>query len=326
VAGSEDLQVLRFQSGEADLISRVSARNFAVLEKDRERRGYELVDAGPGLEYSFLFFNLNDAPPGASEALAARLAVFRRPKFRQAVSLAIDRDALVKLVYGGRATPIGVPVPAGDRQWTDANLPRPKRSIDQARRTLASDGFTWAADGALIDPSGKKVEFSIATSAGNTDRVQMATLIQDDLKPLGIAAHAAPLEFASLLNRVTTTRDFEGCLLSLSNPDADPNPGMAFWLSSSGNHLWRPEQKSPATAWEAEIDSLMRRQMTERNPAARKRLFDRVQEIAIEQMPVVPLVTPHILAGARAHVRNFRPANMEHYVLWNVETLYLKEK
>src|ERR1017187_5478915 len=59
-AGSEDNQVLRFQAGESDIINRVGARNFAVLEKDRERRGYQLVNAGASMEYNFLFFNLAD--------------------------------------------------------------------------------------------------------------------------------------------------------------------------------------------------------------------------------------------------------------------------
>src|SRR5689334_5861421 len=58
--GSEDAQVVRFKAGETDVLSRLSARNFAVLEKERQASGMVLRDMGPGLEYSFLFFNLND--------------------------------------------------------------------------------------------------------------------------------------------------------------------------------------------------------------------------------------------------------------------------
>ena len=71
-AGSEDNQVMRFQAGESDIISRVGARNFAVLEKDRERRGYDLVNAGGSLEYSFLFFNLGDLPAGSGRRKSQR--------------------------------------------------------------------------------------------------------------------------------------------------------------------------------------------------------------------------------------------------------------
>src|SRR5205823_12006448 len=53
-----DAQVLRFQSGETDVISSTGAENFSVLSRDK--KDYTMVDAGQGLEYNFLFFNLND--------------------------------------------------------------------------------------------------------------------------------------------------------------------------------------------------------------------------------------------------------------------------
>ena len=311
LAGTEDMQVMRFQSGESDVISRVSARNYSVLEKDRQRRGYSLQNLGPGLEYNFLFFNLN----GQSQPF------LHRRGFRQAVSLAIDREAIVRLVYLGFAAPLSGPVPLGNKAWIDAKLPRPVRSLSRARDLLAADGFTRPPDGALTDPQGRRVEFSIVTSSGNPERVEMATLIQDDLKQLGMDVHVVPLEFRSLLDRVLRTHDYEACLLSLAERDADPNADMNVWLSSGGTHLWNPQQKSPATAWEAEIDGLMRRQMVTRKYAERKPLFDRVQELLMENLPLIPLVSPNILVGAKKGLENFRPAVLEHYTLWNIEEL-----
>ena len=106
------------------------------------------------------------------------------------------------------------------------------------------------------------------------------------------------------------------------SPDADPNPDMAVWLSSGGNHLWNPEQKTPATPWEAEIDGLMRSQMVTRSYAERKRMFDRVQAIVVENLPLVPLVSPNLLAGAKRDLANFQPALIEPYTLWNIDQLY----
>jgi peptide/nickel transport system substrate-binding protein len=323
-AGSEDMQAMRFQAGESDVISRVSAKNFAVLRKEEPRRRYVLRALGPGLEHSFLFFNLNDISRQALPQVAARQPFFRRLAFREAVSLAIDRGALVRLVYLGFATPLAGPVPPGSRSWVNSALPKIVRSIPRARSVLAADGFRWRRDGALLDPAGRPVEFTIATSAGNADRVQMATLIQDDLKQLGMSVHVVPLEFRSLLDRVLGTKDYDACLLSLASADADPNPDMSVWLSSGGLHVWNPGQKSPATAWEAEIDGLMRRQMTALKQAERKRLFDRVQQIAMENLPIIPLVSPNVLAGAKKGLGNFRPALMDHNVLWNIDELYWK--
>ena len=229
---------------------------------------------------------------------------------------------MVRLIYLGHAAPLAGPVPPGNKAWIDTRLPPPVRSIARAREILAADGFRWTKDGALLDPGGKSVEFSIVASNSNAERLQMATLIQDDLKPLGMRVSVVPLEFRSLLDRVQGTHEYEACVLGLQSPDADPNPDMALWLSSGGNHLWHPAQKAPATPWESEIDTLMRRQASTRTYAERKRMFDRVQELALENLPVIPLVSPDILVGARKDLGNFRPALLDDYVLWNIEELY----
>lgn len=321
-AGNEDNQVLRFQAGESDIINRVGARNFAALERDRKRRGYELVSAGGSLEYNFLFFNLGDLPAGIAPQIAAHQAFLRRTSFRQAVSAAIDRNAIVRLVYLGRAVPLAGPVPPGNKAWVNTTLPAPTRSVERARQLLAADGFKWNREGALADPGGRPVEFSILTSNSNPERAQMATLIQDDLKQIGMRVNVVQLEFRSLLERVQRTREYEACVLSLASADADPNPDMVVWLSGGGNHVWNPGQKTPATPWEAEIDRLMRRQIVTRGYAERKRLFDRVQAIVVENQPLVPLVSPDLLAGAKKDLANFQPSLIEPYTLWNIERMY----
>ena len=101
---------------------------------------------------------------------------------------------------------------------------------------------------------------------------------------------------------------------------------MAVWLSSGGTHLWHPGQSRPATAWEAEIDALMRRQVTTLDGAARKRLYDRVQELVADNVPLIFLVSPDILVGANTALGNFRPAILDHHTLWNVEELFWHQK
>ena len=153
----------------------------------------------------------------------------------------------------------------------------------------------------------------------------MATLIQADLKALGIAVDVVPLEFASLSDRVYRTHDYEACIAGITSVDADPTADLNVWLSSGATHLWNPQQKTPATEWEAEVDRLMRQQMVTPNHAARKRMFDRVQEIVMENMPLVPLVTPHLLTGAKRDLGNVRNAALDPYALWNAEELYWRK-
>jgi peptide/nickel transport system substrate-binding protein len=320
-AGTEDNQVLRFQSGESDVLNRVSAKNFAVLERESAVRNYRLRDAGPGMEASYLVFNLGEPRGPGSAEIAAKRTFLQRTSFRLAVASAIDRAAIVRLVYQGRATALGGPVAAGNRAWMDSQLPPPARSLERARQLLAADGFRWK-QGALLDPSGRPVEFSILVSNTNSERQQMASLIQEDLKPLGMNVHQAPMDFHSIGDRVQNTHQFEAAILSLATPDADPNPDLAVYLSSGGNHLWNAQQKTPSTPWEAEIDRLMRKQQVALKYEDRKRLFDRVQEVLTANQPMIPLVSPDILVGAKNDLGNFQPALLEPYTLWNIEQLY----
>jgi peptide/nickel transport system substrate-binding protein len=321
---SADAQILRFQSGETDMISRLGAENFSVLS--RQARDYTMADAGPGLEYNFLFFNLNELGDKASGEMARKQSWFRVEKFRQAISQAIDREAIVRLVYQGRGAALWGPVTPGNRRWANAAITYPGRSLDKSRQLLIEAGFRLMSgengEQKLVDAEGKAVEFSVITSSSNADRAKMAALIQDDLKQLGMQVQLVPLELRSLIDRVTQTKEYDTCVLSIASFDADPNSDLNVWLSSGGMHLWNPAQKHPATDWEAEIDRLMVQQLTATNAAQRKKLYDRVQEILTERQPMIFLASPDILVGAKKSIGNFHPAVLEPYVLWNVDQLY----
>ncbi|MDE3198574.1 MAG: hypothetical protein KGN84_19660, partial [Acidobacteriota bacterium] len=138
---NEDMQVLRFASGETQILNRVSAR-AAALVKDGS-----LVDAGPGLDYTFLFFNMGTGGK----------PFFRSTAFRRAVSLAVDRDAMVRLVFSGHAHPLASHVAPGNKLWVDDRIPKPIRSISAATAALREAGFRKGSDGKLLDPEGKPV-------------------------------------------------------------------------------------------------------------------------------------------------------------------------
>ena len=325
---SADAQVLRFQSGETDLISRLGAENFSVLS--RQARGYTMTDAGPGLEYNFLFFNLNDLGEKVSPEMARKSKWFREVKFRQAVSAAIDRDAIVRLIYQGRGAALWGPVTPGNPRWVNTSIPHPARSLERARSLLKEAGYSWkngaAGDPELVDADGKAVEFSILTSSSNADRTKMAAIIQDDLKELGMHVQVLPLEFRSLIDRVSQTKEYDACLLGLASFDADPNSDINVWLSSGGTHLWNPSQAHPATPWESEVDALMEQQLDTPGFELRKKLYDRVQQILADYQPMIFLASPDILTGANNDIGNFHPSVLEPYVLWNVEQLYFRNE
>jgi peptide/nickel transport system substrate-binding protein len=325
-AGNEDAQVIRFQAGDTDIMSRVNAENYALLSRDAQNRGLELFDLGPSLEYNFLLFNLNDLKGPTASKLGPQLSWFSDLRFRQAVSSAIDREAVVKLVYAGRGMPLWGNVSPSNKLWVDQSLPHPARSLERARDLLKSAGFSWRNDGRLMDSQNRLVEFSIIASSSNTQRTRIATIIQDDLSQIGMDVHVVPMEFRALLDRVFQTFDYEAAVMGLGGGDADPNPEMNVWLSSGSTHLWHLGETKPATDWEAQIDRLMQKQMVELNYGRRKRLYDQVQEIVAANLPYVFLATPNILVGAKRNLENFKPAILEPTTLWNVEQLYFRQE
>jgi len=324
VVPSEEAEVMRFQAGDTDLISALSSENFSVLGKEQTERGYELYDQGPGLQYEFLFFNLNELKSNSLNQIARKQKWFELINFRQAVSSAIDRESIIQLVYRGRAAPLWSHVTPGNKSWVNSALLRPPRSLIRARELLTGAGFSWKPDGTLIDGQGQAVDFTIATAAGNTQRAKIATIVQEDLSQLGMNVHIVPLEFGSLVARVFQTFDYEACLLGLVSGDADPNPEMNVWLSTGATHLWDLSKGHPATAWQAEIDRLMVEQLTTVSYKDRKRSYDRVQQLVADNLPLICLVSPNVLVGAKKNLGNFRPANLNDYTLWNVEQLFFR--
>jgi peptide/nickel transport system substrate-binding protein len=322
-AGNEDAEVLRFEAGETDIINRVGAENYALLEKQQTSHGFRLYDLGPGLEYNFLLLNLNSNLPSQANEIRRKQAWFEEVKFRQAISSAIDRDGINRIVYQGRGSAIWTHVTPGNRLWADQQIPHPAHSLDRSRALLKAAGFSWRSDGTLIDSHGTEVEFSIITSSSSNQRTQMATIIQQDLKELGIRVQVVPLEFRAMLDRVLQSHNYEAAVMGLGGGDIDPNSQLNVWLSSGDDHLWDLGESHPATAWEEEMDQLMKRQMSTLSATERKRLYDRVQEIEVEEVPLIFLVSPNVMVGARDRVRNFEPAILDSHTLWNSEQLFV---
>ncbi len=323
ITPSEDAQVIRFQAGDTDILSGISAADFDALERDHAAKNYHLHDLGAGLEYNFLFFNMNDLSGRNLPQIARKQSWFQELQFRQAVSSAIDRQGIVRLVYNGRAAPLWGQVTPGNKLWVDSGLPHPPRSIPRARELLKSAGFSWKSDGTLIDARGNAVEFSILTSSSNAERMKIATIIQDDLSQLGMQVHVVSLDFSAMVDRLLNSYDYEAAMMGLASGDADPTSEMNVWLSDGGTHLWHVNESRPATPWESEIDRLMNQQLVTLNYQRRKLLYDQVQQIVAENLPVICLVSPDILVGAGDRIGNFRPAILDPYTLWNVEELYI---
>lgn len=315
----EEARMLRFLAGESDLVASPSPDSFLDL---RQRAGIAARDLGPGLAYEFLFFNLNDLEPGQHPEIAGKQKWFRQRDFRKALSLAIDRQAIARLVHRGLATPVAGPVTAANRRWYEPSLRPDEHDPERALDLLEGLGFRRGDDGLLRTAEGEAVALTMVTNSSNARRVRTGTVIQEDLRRIGIRLDVVPLDFGALLDRVYESLDFELCLLGLGRGSTDPTSAMNVWHSNGDSHLWQIAQRPPLPAWQIELDSLLDRQRLELDPQARKALYGQVQQRVVEQLPFVFLVAPNVLAAAKPELGNFAPMPVEPVALWNLEHLY----
>lgn len=314
---NRDLELLRFRKGEFQIVNNLDPELFERLKAESP----EMVrDLGVSLDSEQLWFN---QVPG-SPLPANKKAWFASRDFRVAVSRAIQREDMARVVYRGHASPAAGPVSPANKQWFNTALAPLKADPAAAIELLKKDGFQLSG-GVLRDKTGQPVEFSIVTNSGNKTRERMAAMIQQDMKALGIRVTVTPLDFPSLIERITKTFNYEACLLGQISTDVDPNGQSHVWNSAGESHQWNPNQKAPATDWEAEMDKLMAIQGSTPDQGKRKAAFDRVQKIVVEQAPFVYLANKHNLIAVTPNVGNFDPVTLWPQTLWNADRLYLRQ-
>ena len=312
---NREMEAMRFSRGELDLMTTVSPETFEQLHA---RLPNAVRDLGPSLESEMFWFN--QAPKGPVPEY--KKTWFRSKEFRRAVSAAVNREDMCRLVFHGHARPAEGPISPANKFWFDTSLKPHAYNPKEARDRLAREGFRMQGD-TLVDAQGHAVEFSVITNAGNQARERLAQLMQQDLKAIGIRLNLVKLDYSAIIDRISQSFDYEACLLGLTNVDLDPDAQMNVWLSSANNHQWNPNQASPATGWEAEIDRLMRAQNSELVRAKRKVYFDQVQEIVWEQAPFLYLVNKDVLVAVAPGVMNSSPAVLRPQAVWNIEQLAL---
>ena len=313
---NRDVEVLRFRRGELDLINSIDTEYYDRLAASSPA---VVHDAGASLDSEFMWFNQVANSPIA----AYKRNWFRSTAFRRAISEAINRQDLSRVVFNGHAQPGIGPVSPANKFWFNSRLKAESYSTQTALQRLQGDGFRFQG-GTLRDKDGNPVEFSIVTNAGNKYRERMAVMIQEDLGKIGIKVNVVTLDFPSLLERIAQKFNYEAAILGFQNVDLDPNGQMNIWLSAAEDHAWNPKQKSPETAWETEMDRLMREQASTADPKKRKAAFDRVQEIVYEQAPFIYLINKDALSAVSTSVEGATPVILSPQTYWNAERLTIR--
>lgn len=313
---NRDIELMRFRRGELDLINTLDSDFYDKLAQSEPN---QVRDAGPSLDSEQMWFNQVPSAPIPD----FKKQWFKSQNFRRAVSQAINRGDLARIVYVGHAQAAVGPTSPANRFWFNSKLKPLAYDTQTALKFLAQDGF-HLQNGVLRDRQGHEVEFSIVTNASSKPRERMATMIQQDLSKIGIKVNVATLDFPSLIERITAKFNYEAAILGFINTEIDPNAQMTVWMSSGENHAWNPNQKAPASAWEAEMDKLMQAQTQSPDVKKRKAAWDRVQEIVYEQQPMIYLINKNALSAVSPNLANAAPVVLRPQTYWNADQLFVR--
>ena len=297
----KDTALLKFKNREIDFYG-LSGEDFPSLKKGEKSGNYTIFNLGPSLTADFLCFNQKkDVLP------EWKWKLFSNATFRRAISHAVDRKGIVLTVYNGLGFPVYYPVTEANKLYYDPDAPRFPYNLEKARKLLESIGLKDRnGDGWLETPDGHKVEFSILTNSNNPNRVQIGSILKFDLKRIGIDVHFQPLDFNNLVEKLLNTHDFDAVIIGLTG-SIDPNGGKNVWKSSGQLHLWNPNQKKPATKWEAEIDRLFDEGVKELDFKKRVEIYKKAYNIIAREQPIIYIAAPLVFEAVRNRVKNYYP-------------------
>jgi peptide/nickel transport system substrate-binding protein len=239
------------------------------------------------------------------------------------VAHAVDRAAFINTVYLGAGVQADGPVPPGNRAWHAGSLPTYAHDVAQARKLLTSAGLKDVnGDGIYETSAGKPLAIELLTQRGHAVRVRAAEVIASDLEDAGLTVNVVPLDLPALAERLEKGT-YDAVYYAVSTSDTDPSANLDYWLSSGSFHIWHPNQKTPATPWEAEIDRLMQELTGLGDPAARRQRFDRVQQIMVSELPTISFAAPSLVTATSMRLQGLEPAAIHPYLLWRADTMRL---
>ena len=316
-----DVELEKFLAGESDTHG-VLGEELADLEPMQEDGNFTIYKRGPAFGTTFLTFNMNPGSnPDTYEPYLAshKLEWFSNKEFRQAVAHSIDKDAIIDDVQHGAGYPQWSSISPAAGDFHNPNVRRYEYDINKANAIL--DGLGWVdtdGDGTREDAQGNEIEFSFVTNSGNSVRERVGEILRQGMEEIGLGVDYRLIEFGDLVSQLTQTYEWEAILIGFTG-GTDPHSGISFWHTGENLHLWYPNQPSPATEWEAEIDELYIMASRELDRDERIKRYRRTQEIAAENVPVIYTTLSERLSAIRNVFGNVTPTL---YGLFDTRYLY----
>jgi peptide/nickel transport system substrate-binding protein len=228
--------------------------------------------------------------------------IFGNRELRRALTMAVDRAAVVRSVFDTLALPALGPT-VRSYPTTDPNLPQIPFDTTRSRQVLDSLGWRVGSDG-IRSRNGRPLQFTLSIPGTSKPRLQLGVLLQEQLRRVGAKVDIEQLDFPVLMEK-DRKRAFD---MVLGQWNTQPSPGAVrgSWgtggsRTASGNNYGSYE--SPV--FDAQVDSAL----TSYDLPTRKALFTRAYETIIQDAPAIWLAEPLTTVGyhSRLQLGTLRP-------------------
>jgi peptide/nickel transport system substrate-binding protein len=292
-------------AGEIDVAALPYSGRFpGSLEKLSEK----IVYPYPAAEYLFIAFN--------SAGPVERHFIFGDRRVRQAFSLALDREHILKRVLDGQGVLLGGPFLPG--YWAANGQPIPPYDPDKARALLAAAGWADSDGDGILDRQGKPLRFFIRVNGENEVRQGIAILAQQYYRAIGADVGFGPVEWGGFLDYIFT-HDFDAAVF-----------GWPLSLEPDQRLFWRSDQNAEGAGFNfvsynnPQLDALLDEGATLGGCSAARRaqIYNQVAALLAEDRPYDFLFAPYDFLVASPRVGGIAPSSFAG-PYWNVPSWYV---
>lgn len=325
IVGDTNNEILKFEAKEIDVLA-INGSNVARYKLKEPTSDYKIYNLGANTGTMFLIINLNNRKndKGKWNVSPIKQKWFSNLDFRTAIDFAIDRKGMVQNIAQGVAEPLFT-AESLNSIFLNKNIKGHPVNKEAAIKKLEEGGFTLK-NGVLFDKEGNRVEFDLYTNAGALERESIGVMIKQDLEELGMKVNFKPIEFNSLVNKLTNTHDWDMAIMGLTGSPLEPHDGKNVWQSKGPLHIFnqRPQdwKIDDRLDWEKELDSIFEEGALKLGFEERKPIYDRYQEIIYEQKPIIYLYSPIRINAIRKKFKNVFPTTLSG-LIYNLDEIYI---
>ncbi|MEJ5221910.1 MAG: ABC transporter substrate-binding protein [Tepidiforma sp.] len=232
--------------------------------------------------------------------LNVKAAPFDDPAVRRAFALAIDRQAMVKGIMEGAATPAYAFAPDGVGHEDLIDIQ--KFDAAEARRLLDAAGWKPGSDG-VREKNGQRLAFKINTYAGRAELEQAAVVAVDMLKAVGMEAS---IEKVADIEKTIGENAFQAAAYSIG-------PAGFGELSRAIGLLYVPSSRNKDRYSNPTVNAAYDDYISTSDEARRKAALKTIQEQLASDVPIVYLFNPKQVVATAKKVKNFTPHPLDSY-------------